>query len=719
MTDTFLVMISILGLLLTTLQQVGVVSLITLEWTEPLRTVVRAMRLLAFDIEFLRLGCVGPVRPLSLFVMRLLVIFIAIAVLLLSHGFLVLVFHKGQFKKYRSTLVAAIGSVTTVFYISVITTMTGPLQCQAHPNGKWTVREYQSVQCWEDETHSIMVILSGVALLMPATLLAVVCRVVWLFPAKVQIGDQDFLNAFRFLFLRFDAEAYYYVPFPLIRSFLLAITVVIPSPLVAVYAVQIILLFSAGLSTRLMPWRSPRVNYVDILFHLSIVAFLSAALVYVPNVNKSGRQQLAWLCVFYLMTALSVVPLMMLYALTRKLVPKRKTYDFFLCHHKLGAGAFTRLLKIHLIEAHPRRKVFVDADNLSNLHFLFNHVRDETDTLVAISSRQLLLRPWCVGELTVTRLSSIRIVPIHMPDYNGPSENFIVRCADLVDLTVLLEYGISKHMAQETFRWFRDLKHINFQLDLSNDVMVKLCKNVEIRKLQTSIELTSQACFEPAEWREKSVPTIIAPDTRNSEAIASAMVLEHIMRPILVQYGHEALAHVLTNGMVLPKKTARVVCILSAGCLESIPYLKMICSIIDEHVDACYPVVVQESFSFPNKEGMQRAAELSGHGQAFADFATNLFREIATTFDAQHAGENMLKLAANKLMERMYRRMQNASSTHVMPKDSLSSVASVELNDVEITTSPTCETAAEDTSPDLLQQGHMPPVSPNWVKLQV
>lgn len=43
---------------------------------------------------------------------------------------------------------------------------------------------------------------------------------------------------------------------------------------------------------------------------------------------------------------------------------QRKTYHFFLCHHKRGAGSVARLLKILLLRRSQAFTSFVDCDDL-------------------------------------------------------------------------------------------------------------------------------------------------------------------------------------------------------------------------------------------------------------------------------------------------------------------------------------------------------------------
>ena len=104
----------------------------------------------------------------------------------------------------------------------------------------------------------------------------------------------------------------------------------------------------------------------------------------------------------------------------------RKPFQFFLCHHKVGGGAFCRLLKVRLLgHAQVARGVFLDSDDLQDLSLLFGIVAEKTETLVVLCTREILYRPWCVGEMTTAHLHGIDTLLIIFPDFEHPSRTFI------------------------------------------------------------------------------------------------------------------------------------------------------------------------------------------------------------------------------------------------------------------------------------------------------
>merc|ERR1719434_279094 len=104
----------------------------------------------------------------------------------------------------------------------------------------------------------------------------------------------------------------------------------------------------------------------------------------------------------------------------------RNPFQYFLCHHKEGGGAFCRLLKVRLL-GHElvKRDVFLDSDNLRDLSVLFSVVGNKTDTLVVLCTRDILKRPWCVGEMTTACVRNVDTILIIFPEFQPPSDAFI------------------------------------------------------------------------------------------------------------------------------------------------------------------------------------------------------------------------------------------------------------------------------------------------------
>ena len=118
----------------------------------------------------------------------------------------------------------------------------------------------------------------------------------------------------------------------------------------------------------------------------------------------------AWACTIALLIVLRSIPLFITYVVFKGYhVKGAKLYQFSICHHKLEAGAYARMLEMFLLDQ-PKvtRKVFVDSDDLSNLDRLFDIVGSNVETLVVLASKSVYVRPWCVGEIATAYLKMSR-----------------------------------------------------------------------------------------------------------------------------------------------------------------------------------------------------------------------------------------------------------------------------------------------------------------------
>eukprot|EP00971_Amphidinium_carterae_P017217 339708-Amphidinium_carterae.1 len=87
----------------------------------------------------------------------------------------------------------------------------------------------------------------------------------------------------------------------------------------------------------------------------------------VDCVYPNGNDRLLRHCGTPKVTIIAMIMITVAYGMYCRFGPRRKPYEFFLCHHKAGAGAFARLLKISLKDTRQLKVV-------SNSAFHFRHV---------------------------------------------------------------------------------------------------------------------------------------------------------------------------------------------------------------------------------------------------------------------------------------------------------------------------------------------------------
>ena len=176
----------VMSTLVTIAQQLGIVSMLTVKWPGPLMDLFSFIMLINFDIEFLNVDCLADTSALSRFLLKVFIVCFGVVIVVVIHIFYVLMFHHRDFRGKMPTLIGMIGTLFTVFYISMVSAVLAPFQCLLNPNGLWTIRGYQSVICWETSEHHMMLGSGIAALLLPLAFLIKCALVVLQFPEEMR-----------------------------------------------------------------------------------------------------------------------------------------------------------------------------------------------------------------------------------------------------------------------------------------------------------------------------------------------------------------------------------------------------------------------------------------------------------------------------------------------------------------------------------------------------
>ena len=127
--------------------------MISLEWAEPVSSVLNVVKLLTIDLEILRFNCVAALSMPARYFWKFTMIFVLLAAMAAVHTGFVITRHMSQFNGRMPTLIRAIGSLFMASFISLVMIILEPLQCLLHPNGEWTLRPYPTVVCWNSADH--------------------------------------------------------------------------------------------------------------------------------------------------------------------------------------------------------------------------------------------------------------------------------------------------------------------------------------------------------------------------------------------------------------------------------------------------------------------------------------------------------------------------------------------------------------------------------------
>lgn len=668
--------------MVTMFQQLSVFGTISLEWSAPFSNVLEFVSLFNFKLDYLALDCVAAVPPLQKFGLRVFMVLLFFAFMVLVHVVSVIVLHKRQFRARMPALIGAVGTVFSAFFISIVSSMLAPFQCNVHPNGLRTMVDYPSVVCWDDSPygdggHAEMVTLAAVANLIPLVFLGGTCWVIWRLPGKLASGDTEFLNSFKFLFFRFRAGAHWYVVVFLVRNLLVAIVPVLGSEVVQLLLLESIMLPMLILTVHVMPWSVATANVLDASNTMFLAVLLFAFALFTEEV---GAKLIAEVCVALVIGAFAGILVALVYGVYERFLRSGKPYQFFLCHHKAGAGNLARLLKMSL-QPQVAKKVFVDSDDLRDLTQLFGVVSSDTETLVVLCSKEILSRPWCMGEVTSANCNHVSVVKIVLSDFRRPDEHFIDNYEQHVpDAVMLSQHGISVDLIKESLHWLctRPEIEVRGQMCATTLTGVSRCLLgglsgdkvvIDSERVVRDDDDAEGARSMPKRWRSQAVPmdkdNYILANMANLESAAAAFVLSRLLAP-LMQHLPEQIPQVLQDDQVLPATAKQLCLICDNGVFTSMQVVRTLVLAAEGRLGVL-PVVAEASFRFPSKEFLVSLAKQTNDvlhhmgseykGVAFARIVDNIFKEIAVEVNPQDA-EAALQVRAQAVYTRLHGRVR-------------------------------------------------------------
>lgn len=437
---------------------------------------------------------------------------------------------------------------------------------------------------------------------------------------------------------------------------------------------MLLMLVSLILVVFLMPWRFGEANALDVFSNASLLFILLIGAMFVKD-HESHSMGLFALTVIVLVLTGFVI--MLGASLYRRFLRNGKAFQFFLCHHKDGTGNFTRLLKLHLVEnKQVHRKVFVDSDDLRDLSILFTYIQSETETLVVLCSRQILQRPWCIGEITTAFLNQVKLVRFTLPDFAPPDDGAIAAYEQNASMLALAEHGMSIGMIQDALRWLDTTPQLSMPAAITNNCMVQLVNTLVRNEDRGSMQISDGK----VRSTESALGSWILCDQTSTEAACTACIVQKLIAPLIASEGQGKgkVIHILALNMQMPSSAHWVVVVCTNGALE--------CAHVADALLAAgaaqanfIPVIAESAFRFPTEAfySTLHSAAVAGSSGDRADELVSvvemLFRHIAIEVNPQDH-EVFLNLRIQVLAQRMLENRTAKSRT--MRLRSTSGVAS-------------------------------------------
>lgn len=651
--------------LLTTVQILSVVHLFDIPWREPFASILEFLKIFNFNLDVLSIACLTPLDSLGEYVLRVCLMPVLMLVALLVHFGYLLFFHRPMSLRNLklSQLFRTIGTIFMIWFIIVFSLLLEPFQCYEHPNQVLTLKHmYQSVLCNGQGRHMHMYIIGGVACAMPMGFL-VFCT--WIVLVEIPKGiaqvDTSALDAYFFLIRRLRPGAEIFSVLFQVRNLFVVLCPLVPSMSGKIVALNLVLGANLIAVVYVLPWRSAVSNFLDVVLLCGLLGITEMAALFVQDVDASNDIWVIMACLSLMVLGiLGAVGFGIYKAIRQKF---RKEFKFFLCHHKAASGSMARLLKIELQNRSPGSKTFVDSDDLMNLTRLFSYVAQDTDTFVVLGSPAIFTRKWCMGEMATAFTNEVRTVLLAWPTMVLPDEQFIENYRSTVpDIKELTKFGISLTDVRKTLRNLVNVETLWLPGLLTDAAVKHLVQSLTGHRGSTNLTPRVSGLNNP-ESPSNSMVVPIMVDPKNIESVAAALVLQHLLRPLLLR--HMMLPCVMREGQQLPTEAKSTILICSENCFLSSQMQQWLLQAGKVQSCSIIPVIAEDNFLVPSPSFFSDLAATTSQSSstslvhaemaAYTQVIRAVFQEIAILFVPQNTASTQedLELRANKAAQRL------------------------------------------------------------------
>jgi len=215
----------------------------------------------------------------------------------------------------------------------------------------------------------------------------------------------------------------------------------------------------------------------------------------------------------------------------------------------------------------------------------------------------------------------------------------------------LTEHGITLGAVQDMLAWVRDIPQ-NATIHLPS------VNNSTFRSLTSMLVDNRAGAITPEQDVPSDKGVYILCDLSNDEVSACARVLQRTMLPAMVDHPGD-IPEVFIPGQKFNCKVRLIICVCTVGCFQNKDLLDALVHGFD--VDAgLLPVIGDTHFRVLSGEALLRCpkfvsvtAVIDRKSEDVAAMLNYLFKFIAVSFAASHAGQSVLELAAQTIVKRI------------------------------------------------------------------
>mmetsp|Transcript_92658 Transcript_92658/g.281348 ORF Transcript_92658/g.281348 Transcript_92658/m.281348 type:complete len:317 (-) Transcript_92658:36-986(-) len=272
-------------------------------------------------------------------------------------------------------------------------------------------------------------------------------------------------------------------------------------------------------------------------------------------------------------------------------------------------------------------------------------------------SKELLTRPWCIGELVTAHINGVAMAPVVFPDFQTPDEEFIENYHKHVDINCLSPHGISLEMVQKMLRWLISLPTLDLPQQLSNMVVQSVAEKLVRKEFGGPLSQGKSMRLEAS-----SVAVVV--DHTNLESACCGLVLSKLLARHTVHDVAKVPYVVPSFDEVPAKGISTCIFVLSNGVFSQPDFIRAMMAAASQNA-RIIPIISEDGFRFPSKAMLEEirstAPEFLGRNKIELDpdslvfLIQDMFKEIAIVFAPQDysSTEDLLATKAADCADRL------------------------------------------------------------------
>lgn len=284
-----MVLVSTVGMMCFFLQTLAVMGTLNMDWPADLQWLFALSRLFLFDLDDLPIACLSGGSFNAKFTTSVMVP-IVIVVAMVIGGVISFLTKDMSMMSDRKPMrfneaFSTLGMIFTALYITLAKVVFSYFECPENPSAPATMQKFIEVECGgEAHKEGFPAMVFGVSLYLVG-FYSLNLNAVRNAPSKWM--DIKFRTQYRYLFMRWRLESYYWGMMLMSRNLLVGVAAMISSVVVTQLSWCIIVIFFFVTATAIrQPWRHPYLNYFDVASAECIAITGFAGLIFVSQQDQ-------------------------------------------------------------------------------------------------------------------------------------------------------------------------------------------------------------------------------------------------------------------------------------------------------------------------------------------------------------------------------------------------------------------------------------------------